>query len=292
MISGTKRWRDQERGDHMATGTVRKWACPVISIVLAIVAFALLDWSVWKVLMLGILLACPLTAAWSVIQGNKPLPIPIGPVPETSGSTLDWLAPYYNTVCRVAGINAGFRERTIATAELRHGERVLDIGCGTGVLTRLAADTVGREGEATGIDAAADMIRIARQEAREVGSTARFELAAVERLPFSDRAYDVVFLSFVIHCLPTDVKRIGLSEVWRVLKANGRLVVVDLDRPRNAILRALLWPFTRSLFFGDHLRGRLPEFLKEAGFSSISEAGRWSGLVAVWVACKPAGGAA
>lgn len=276
----------------MATGTVRKWACPVVSIVLAIVAFALLDWSVWKVLMLGILLACPLMAAWSVIQGNKPLPIPIGPVPETSGSTLDWLAPYYNTVCRVAGINAGFRERTIAAAELRHGERVLDIGCGTGVLTRLAADTVGREGEATGIDAAADMIRVARQDAREVRSTARFELAAIERLPFPDRAYDVAFLSFVIHCLPADVKRVGLKETWRVLKANGRLVVIDLNRPRNAILRALLWPFRGSLYYDEHLRGRLPELLKEMGFAPVTEVGRWRGLVAVWVANKSVEGAA
>ena len=276
----------------MATNAARKWACPVISTVLAILAFALLDWSVWKVLMLAILLACPLVAVWSIIQGNKPLPVPIGTAPETSGSTLGWLAPYYNTACRVAGIDASFREKTIATAQLHRGEKVLDIGCGTGVLTRLAADTVGRGGEATGIDAAADMIRIARQDAREAGNTARFEPAAMEALPFPDRAYDAAFLSFAINCLPADVKRVGIKEAWRVLKANGRLVVVDLDRPRSALLNVLLWPFRASQFFGDHLRGRLPELLKEAGFASVTEVGRWRGLVAVWVAYKSMEGVA
>lgn len=276
----------------MTAHAARRWACPLVSAALAVLALALLDWSVWKVVLLGILLACPAVAIWSMVQGNKPLPVPVGPVPETAGSTLDWLAPYYDAVCRAAGINAGFRRRTIETAGLRRGEKVLDIGCGTGILTRLAAGAVGQEGEARGIDPAPDMIRIARQEAHAAGSAARFELAAIERLPFPDGTFDAAFLSFVIHCLPSGVKAIGLEEAWRVLKPGGRLVVVDLDRPQSRILRALIWPFGASRFFGDNLRGRVSGLLREAGFAPVIEVGRWRDLVAVRVAHKPMEGAA
>lgn len=136
----------------MATGTLWRWACPVISAALAVVTVVVLDWSIWKVMLLAILLACPAVVVWTVIQGNKPPPVPIGPVPATKGAVLGWLAPWYDAVCRVAGIGAGFRRRTIATAEIRLGEKALDIGRGTGVLTRLAADVVGPDGGARGGD--------------------------------------------------------------------------------------------------------------------------------------------
>lgn len=271
----------------MTKRSLRRWACPVISTALAAFVLVVLDWSPWKILMLAILLTCPVVAVWGIIQGNKPLPIPIGPVPETRGSTLDFFAPYYDTVCRLIGIDQHFRLKTLETAGLRPGTRFLDIGCGTGVLTRLAASIVGPRGEARGIDAAADMLRIAQQAARAARSSAKFEPAAVEDLPFADRTFDVAVLSLVLLYLPSDLKRIGLREAWRILEPGGRLVVVDLDRPRNRLARALLWPFRASDFYGDHLRGLMPDLLREAGFEPVVEVHRWRGLIVFWIARKP-----
>ena len=280
---------DMKRDHRMTAGTLRRWACPGVSVALAILTLAVLDWSLWKVLLLAILLACPVVAVWAVIQGNKPLPVPIGPVPDTTGSTLDWLAPYYDAVSRMVGINNSFRSSIITVAALRPREKVLDVGCGTGVLTRMAADAVGPQGEARGIDAAADMIRIARQEGQTVRSAAKFDLAAIESLPFPDDTFDVAFLSFVVHCLPSDLKQAGLKETWRALKPGGRVIMVDLDRPRHPILRALVRPFQSSEFFGDHLKGLVPILLRDAGFAPVAEVGCWRGIFGIWVGRKPKG---
>lgn len=271
----------------MNAGSVRRWVCPIVSVLLASAILVALDWSPWKGVLLVILLTCPVIAVWGVVQGNKPLPIPVGDVPQTRGSTLDWLAPYYDSVCRTAGINRDFRARTIAHAKLRRGEKVLDIGCGTGVLTRLAAAAVGSDGDALGIDPASDMIRLARIGGHEALSSARFELAAIENLPAASDTFDVVLVSFVIHCLPFDLKQAGLKEAWRVLKPGGRLVAVDLDRPTNGAVRALLSPFQSSAFFGDHLKGVVPQLLRSAGFERVTDVERWGGIVCTWTGYKP-----
>lgn len=278
---------DMERRPHGTAGTLRRWACPVISVVFAALVLIALDWSPWKILILAILLTCPVVAIWGLVQGNKPLPIPVGEVPVTRGSTLDWLAPYYDWVCRTAGIDRKFHARTIRHAKLQRGERVLDIGCGTGVLTRLAADAVGPDGAVLGVDPAPDMIRLARIAGRDARSDARFELAAIEHIPAAPETFDAVLLSFVIHCLPSDLKRTGLKEAWRVLRPGGRLVMVDLDRPANAAVRVLLSPFRASEFFGDHLKGFIPERLRGAGFGPVTALGHWRGIVCTWIACKP-----
>ena len=142
-----------------------------------------------------------------------------------------WQAPFYDAGCALIGLGRRFRQETLRHAALKPGEWVLDVGCGTGVLTRLAAEAVRPNGEVIGIDPAPRMIAVARRNAARAGDRAEFRLGVIERLPFDDGCFDMAFSSLMLHHLPPELKREGLREVYRVLRPGGRLVVVDLDRP-------------------------------------------------------------
>ncbi|MBI3067327.1 MAG: methyltransferase domain-containing protein [Betaproteobacteria bacterium] len=160
---------------------------------------------------------------------------------------MEWLAPVYDRYCKVIGLGERFRTDTLRHAQLKPGDRVLDVGCGTGVLTRLAQDAVSPQGTAIGIDPGPAMIAQARDNARAAGNRAEFRLAAVERLPFPDASFDVVLSSLMFHHLPPETKREGLREVLRVLIPGGRLVLVDVGKPGHFLWWLVVWPFRTAV---------------------------------------------
>jgi ubiquinone/menaquinone biosynthesis C-methylase UbiE len=208
-------------------------------------------------------------------------------VPETRGAVMNWQAPFYDFGCRLVGLGPAFRARTLAFAALKPGERVLDVGCGTGVLTRLAAQAVGPAGEAIGLDPSARMLAVARRKAARENSRAAFRLGVIERLPFPDARFDVVLSSLMLHHLPPALKRDGLREAYRVLKPGGRLLIVDLDRPANPLWWLLFWPWLAVPMIAENLHGAIPVYLAAAGFEPVRAAGRRFRLLAFWEARRP-----
>jgi len=115
----------------------------------------------------------------------------------------------------------------MAVAELRAGERVLDLGSGGGIDVLLSARRVGDTGFAYGVDMTEEMLALARANATKAGATnAEFRQGTIENIPLPDAAVDVVISNCVIN-LSTD-KPAVLAEMFRVLTPGGRVGVSDV----------------------------------------------------------------
>ena len=110
---------------------------------------------------------------------------------------------------------------------LAPGERVLDLGCGAGTDSLVAAQMVGPEGRVTGIDMTREMLAKARAAAAQMGaSNAEFLESEAEQLPFPDESFDVVVSNGVIDLIPD--KDAVFAEIHRVLRPGGRIQIADV----------------------------------------------------------------
>ncbi len=112
-------------------------------------------------------------------------------------------------------------------AQIQPGQRVLDVGCGTGILAREIASRIGSAGRVVGIDPSPGMLAVAKQPAPAV----EWREGVAESLPFPDQSFEVVVSQFAL-MLFTD-RRQALREMLRVLTPGGRLAVAVWDSLDN-----------------------------------------------------------
>ncbi len=127
---------------------------------------------------------------------------------------------------------------------IREDETILDIGCGAGVDSVLAAKLAWASGAVTGIDLVPEMLARARENARLAGvDNVTFQEASAEQLPFPENSFDVVISNGVFNLVVDKVK--ALSEVHRVLKPGGRLMLADQvlagELPKETKVRVENW---------------------------------------------------
>lgn len=203
-----------------------------------------------------------------------------------------WLTSVYDPVVRWTCREARFKADLVRQAGASPGDRVLDLGCGTATLTILMKQAC-PGAEVTGLDGSEKILAIAREKVEEARVGLSFVHALSYETPFEDDHFDRVVSSFFFHHLDRDDKTLTLEEVYRILKPGGELHVADWGRPPNAFFRLafgvvqLLDGFETTR---DSVEGILPEYMKNAGFTEVSEAGRVLtplGSVSLYKAAKP-----
>jgi ubiquinone/menaquinone biosynthesis C-methylase UbiE len=186
------------------------------------------------------------------------------------------LTRLYDPVVRLTSREERFKAMLVEQAGLEPGQRVLDLGCGTGTLALLVKE---REPDArvAGLDADPEMLEQARSKADRAG----IELDLIEgfstELPYEDGSFDRVLSTLFFHHLDPEPKRRTAREIARVLKKGGELHVADWGKPSDPAMTLaflgirLLDGFENT---ADNVRGELPRIFSEAGLAHAEETDR------------------
>ncbi len=203
-----------------------------------------------------------------------------------------------------AGLHHQWRERAVDRAQVGPGSDALDLCTGTGDLALVLRRRIGVDGRVVGSDFSEAMLDLARRKSGEEGLPVEFGWADALDLPYGDESFDAVTIGFGARNL-ADLGK-GLSEIARVLRPGGRLVILEITRPQREPLSSFysLW-FDRLVpvigsFAGDSeaysylpnsVRSfpdpqRLAAMIDAAGFTEI----RWlllaGGIIAIHSATK------
>jgi demethylmenaquinone methyltransferase / 2-methoxy-6-polyprenyl-1,4-benzoquinol methylase len=166
-----------------------------------------------------------------------------------------------------AGLHHEWRERAVDVARVGPGSDALDLCCGTGDLTLALRERIGPDGRVVGSDFSEQMLDLARKKSGDRGLPAEFGWADALDLPYADKSFDAVTCGFGARNL-ADLDK-ALSEMARVLRPGGRLVILEITRPQREPLASFfgVWfdkvvPWIGTLSGGGSAYTYLPESVR------------------------------
>jgi ubiquinone/menaquinone biosynthesis C-methylase UbiE len=183
------------------------------------------------------------------------------------------LTRLYDPVISITTRERATKGRLVELAGLAAGQRVLDVGCGTGTLA-LLAKAAAPGAEVVGVDADPEMLEQAR--AKSGAGEIHFDQGMADELPYENASFHRVLSSLVFHHLRRPVKEGAAREIARVLRPGGEFHLADFG-PQGG---PLMWGLSRMVRYGDgsstvdNYAGALPEILRAAGLRCDGERDR------------------
>ena len=175
----------------------------------------------------------------------------------------------------IPAIGGPIAEDLIEAANVKAGERVLDVACGTGVVARLAAERVGPSGTVAGVDLHPGMLAVARASTSSEVSIDWYE-ASAEAMPLPDGSFDVVLCQMGLQFMSNKV--VALREMRRVLDRGGR-IYVNVPGPKPSLFGIMTEALARHISpqaagFGDvvfslHDVADITKLMRDAGFREV-----------------------
>jgi demethylmenaquinone methyltransferase/2-methoxy-6-polyprenyl-1,4-benzoquinol methylase len=202
------------------------------------------------------------------------------------------------------GLHRAWKAYTVAVANLREGQRVLDIAGGTGDLARAFAPKVGASGLVVHTDINEAMLRTGRDRLLDEGMVLPSTICDAEKLPFRDATFDLVSVAFGLRNMTHQDS--ALAEMARVLKPGGRLLVLEFSKVAAPLQKAYDWYSFKVLprlgqfvagdadsyrYLAESIRmhpdqATLKAMMKTAGFGHVDVHNLSAGVVALHVGIK------
>ena len=200
------------------------------------------------------------------------------------------------------GIHRLWKANTISNSGVRKGQKVLDVGGGTGDLSQKFSKIVGVEGKVILSDINQSMLKEGRKKLRDLGfiNNISYVQADAEHLPFPDNYFDCVSISFCLRNVTN--KEAALRSIYRVLKPGGRILILEFSKPNSQLISKLydtysfnVLPILGKIITGDSesykylaesirmhpSQEELKEMMHQAGFDEVKYYNYTDGIVAL-----------
>lgn len=182
-----------------------------------------------------------------------------------------WLTTFYDIIVRTVMPEKKFKNLLLVNADINDGDMVLDFGVGTATLSIMAYSR-NNNADYTGVDIDANILKIAKRKIEAENAKINLIKYDGDKLPFSNKCFDKIISSLVLHHLTTDEKVEVFKEFKRVLKEDGEIHIADWGKASNKLMR-LMFNVVQILdgykTTNDNVQGKLMQIMKEAGFKKV-----------------------
>ena len=182
----------------------------------------------------------------------------------------NWLTPLYDPLLKWGMREKVFKSYLTENSHLEPGQKVLDLGCGTGTLS-IQLKKYSPQIELIGLDADPKVLQIAKVKAAAENLEIQWVEGLAHHLEFPDHSFDRVISCLMVHHLTLPNKLKAFEELIRVLKPGGEFHLLDFGKPTSLEMRLISIPIAHMEKAGDNIRGLLPDLMLQASFSNITE---------------------